>query len=85
MTPAVLAEDLSAGYGGRAVLSGVSFAADPGQTVCVLGPNGGERDPAQDGATAVAGRQAFGEHGGGHAVTAPRRASRALTPRASRA
>ena len=41
MTPAVLAEDLSAGYGGRAVLSGVSFAADPGQTVCVLGPNGG--------------------------------------------
>ena len=41
MTPAVLAEDLSAGYSGRAVLSGVSFAADPGQTVCVLGPNGG--------------------------------------------
>jgi ABC-type Mn2+/Zn2+ transport system ATPase subunit len=41
VTPAVLAEDLSAGYGGRAVLSGVSFAADPGQTVCVLGPNGG--------------------------------------------
>ena len=41
MTHAVLAEDLSAGYGGRAVLSGVSFAADPGQTVCVLGPTGG--------------------------------------------
>ena len=41
MTAAVLAEGLSAGYGGRAVLSGVSFAADPGQTVCVLGPNGG--------------------------------------------
>ena len=39
--PAVLADDLSAGYGGRAVLREVSFAADPGQTVCVLGPNGG--------------------------------------------
>jgi ABC-type Mn2+/Zn2+ transport system ATPase subunit len=41
MTAAVVAEGLSAGYGGRAVLSDVSFAADPGQTVCVLGPNGG--------------------------------------------
>jgi manganese/iron transport system ATP-binding protein/manganese/zinc/iron transport system ATP- binding protein len=39
--PAVRAEDLSAGYGGRAVLSDVSFAASPSQTVCVLGPNGG--------------------------------------------
>jgi ABC-type Mn2+/Zn2+ transport system ATPase subunit len=39
--PAVLADGLAAGYGGRAVLSDVSFAADPGQTVCVLGPNGG--------------------------------------------
>jgi manganese/iron transport system ATP-binding protein/manganese/zinc/iron transport system ATP- binding protein len=39
--PAVLAEDLDAGYGERAVLHAVSFAADPGRTVCVLGPNGG--------------------------------------------
>jgi ABC-type Mn2+/Zn2+ transport system ATPase subunit len=39
--PAVLAEGLDAGYGGRPVLRAVSFAADPGQTVCVLGPNGG--------------------------------------------
>jgi manganese/iron transport system ATP-binding protein/manganese/zinc/iron transport system ATP- binding protein len=39
--PAVLAEALEAGYGGRAVLRAVSFAADPGRTVCVLGPNGG--------------------------------------------
>jgi ABC-type Mn2+/Zn2+ transport system ATPase subunit len=39
--PAVLAEDLSAGYGGSPVLRSVSFAAAPGQTVCVLGPNGG--------------------------------------------
>jgi manganese/iron transport system ATP-binding protein/manganese/zinc/iron transport system ATP- binding protein len=39
--PAVATEGLDAGYGGRAVLRGVSFAADPAQTVCVLGPNGG--------------------------------------------
>jgi ABC-type Mn2+/Zn2+ transport system ATPase subunit len=39
--PAVLAEGLSAGYGGRPVLTDVSFAAASGQTVCVLGPNGG--------------------------------------------
>jgi ABC-type Mn2+/Zn2+ transport system ATPase subunit len=41
MTAAVTAESLSAGYGGHPVLRDVSFAADPGQTVCVLGPNGG--------------------------------------------
>jgi manganese/iron transport system ATP-binding protein/manganese/zinc/iron transport system ATP- binding protein len=39
--PAVLAEGLSAGYGGAPVLRSVSFAAAAGQTVCVLGPNGG--------------------------------------------
>jgi ABC-type Mn2+/Zn2+ transport system ATPase subunit len=39
--PAVLAEGLDAGYAGRPVLRDVSFAAQPGQTVCVLGPNGG--------------------------------------------
>jgi ABC-type Mn2+/Zn2+ transport system ATPase subunit len=39
--PAVLAEDLSAGYGGAPVLRSVSFEAAAGQTVCVLGPNGG--------------------------------------------
>ena len=32
---------LSAGYGGPPVLREVSFEAEPGQTVCVLGPNGG--------------------------------------------
>jgi ABC-type Mn2+/Zn2+ transport system ATPase subunit len=41
MSAAVRAEGLSAGYGGRPVLHDVSFAADPSQTVCVLGPNGG--------------------------------------------
>ena len=39
--PAVETERLSVGYGGRAVLGGVSFKVDPGRTVCVLGPNGG--------------------------------------------
>jgi ABC-type Mn2+/Zn2+ transport system ATPase subunit len=34
-------EDLSAGYGGPPVLREVSFEAEAGQTVCVLGPNGG--------------------------------------------
>jgi ABC-type Mn2+/Zn2+ transport system ATPase subunit len=38
---AVAVDGLSAGYGGRPVLKGVSFAADPGRSVCVLGPNGG--------------------------------------------
>jgi ABC-type Mn2+/Zn2+ transport system ATPase subunit len=33
--------DLAAGYGGPPVLSEVSFAAEPGQSVAVLGPNGG--------------------------------------------
>jgi ABC-type Mn2+/Zn2+ transport system ATPase subunit len=37
----VRVEELSAGYGGEPVLRDVSFAAEPGQTVCVLGPNGG--------------------------------------------
>ena len=39
--PTVLTEGLAAGYGGRPVLRDVSFGAEPGQTVCVLGPNGG--------------------------------------------
>ena len=39
--PAIETEGLSVGYGGRAVLGGVSFTVDPGRTVCVLGPNGG--------------------------------------------
>jgi ABC-type Mn2+/Zn2+ transport system ATPase subunit len=34
-------EGLSAGYGGPPVLRDVSFEAGPGQSVCVLGPNGG--------------------------------------------
>jgi manganese/iron transport system ATP-binding protein/manganese/zinc/iron transport system ATP- binding protein len=32
---------LSAGYGGEPVLTGVDFSAHAGQSVCVLGPNGG--------------------------------------------
>jgi ABC-type Mn2+/Zn2+ transport system ATPase subunit len=37
----VSAEGVSAGYGDDPVLWDVSFAAGPGQAVCVLGPNGG--------------------------------------------
>jgi ABC-type Mn2+/Zn2+ transport system ATPase subunit len=37
----VRVDSLSAGYGGVPVLRDVSFEADPGQGVCVLGPNGG--------------------------------------------
>ena len=40
-THAVVAEGLAAGYDGAPVLENVSFAADPGRSVCVLGPNGG--------------------------------------------
>jgi ABC-type Mn2+/Zn2+ transport system ATPase subunit len=39
--PAVAASGLSAGYDGEPVLDEVSFEAGAGQTVCVLGPNGG--------------------------------------------
>ena len=39
--PRVMARDLSAGYGGPPALSGVTFAAEAGRSVCVLGPNGG--------------------------------------------
>jgi len=35
------AEDIAVGYAGRAVLSGVSFHASAGSSICVLGPNGG--------------------------------------------
>jgi ABC-type Mn2+/Zn2+ transport system ATPase subunit len=38
---AVRVEQLGAGYGGEPVLEHVSFEARPGQSVCVLGPNGG--------------------------------------------
>jgi ABC-type Mn2+/Zn2+ transport system ATPase subunit len=66
---AVTVHGLSAGYGGRPVLQGVSFAADPGRTVCVLGPNGGGKTTlfraltgelqATTGRVHVAGRPAY--------------------------
>jgi ABC-type Mn2+/Zn2+ transport system ATPase subunit len=67
--PAVLAEELEVGYGGRPVLRGVSFATPSGITLCVLGPNGGgkttlfrvltgELAPTA-GAVRVAGRPAY--------------------------
>ena len=67
--PAVLAEGLAAGYGGPPVLREVSFAVDPGRTVCVLGPNGGGKTtlfrallgklPPASGTARVAGRPAY--------------------------
>jgi manganese/iron transport system ATP-binding protein/manganese/zinc/iron transport system ATP- binding protein len=41
MTALVECRDLSAGYGGPPVLRDVTFTADEGQSVAVLGPNGG--------------------------------------------
>ena len=39
--PLVEARDLSAGYAGRPAIQKVGFAAAAGESVCVLGPNGG--------------------------------------------
>jgi ABC-type Mn2+/Zn2+ transport system ATPase subunit len=70
MTAALVeARDLAVGYEGPPVLRDVSFAAGPGQAVCVLGPNGGgkttlfrallgELRPAA-GTARVAGRAAY--------------------------
>jgi manganese/iron transport system ATP-binding protein/manganese/zinc/iron transport system ATP- binding protein len=41
MTALVECRDLSAGYGGEPVLRDVTFAAEEGHSVAVLGPNGG--------------------------------------------
>ena len=41
MSAALEVRELAAGYGGDPVLTGVSFSAEPGTSVCVLGPNGG--------------------------------------------
>jgi manganese/iron transport system ATP-binding protein/manganese/zinc/iron transport system ATP- binding protein len=41
VTPLVECRDLAAGYGGEPVLREVTFAAEAGESVAVLGPNGG--------------------------------------------
>jgi ABC-type Mn2+/Zn2+ transport system ATPase subunit len=41
VSSAVRADGLAAGYGGEPVLREVTFAADAGRSICVLGPNGG--------------------------------------------
>lgn len=40
MSVVLEARGLSCGYGGRAVLEGVSFSLSAGQVLCLLGPNG---------------------------------------------
>ena len=67
--PAVQVAALSVGYGGRPVVHDVSFAVDPGRSVCVLGPNGGGKTTlfraltgelgAVSGRVQVAGRPAY--------------------------
>lgn len=39
--PLIEAEGLAAGYGGSPAISAVSFSLSPGQTLALLGPNGG--------------------------------------------
>jgi manganese/iron transport system ATP-binding protein/manganese/zinc/iron transport system ATP- binding protein len=67
--PAVSVERLAAAYDGPPVLEEVRFSAEPGQSVCVLGPNGGgkttlfrvllgELEPAS-GSVEVSGRPAY--------------------------
>jgi ABC-type Mn2+/Zn2+ transport system ATPase subunit len=67
--PAVAVEGLAAGYEGAPVLTDVSFQVERGQSVCVLGPNGGgkttlfrallgELEPAA-GAVELSGRPAY--------------------------
>jgi ABC-type Mn2+/Zn2+ transport system ATPase subunit len=41
VTALVEVKELAAGYGGAPVIDGVSFTVEPGQSVGVLGPNGG--------------------------------------------
>ncbi len=68
MSATVTVRDLAVGYGGQPVLSGVSFSAEAGSSVCVLGPNGGGKTtlfraligqlPAADGSIELQGRPA---------------------------
>ena len=41
MSPLVETAGLATGYGGRTVLEDVGFSVEAGESVCVLGPNGG--------------------------------------------
>ena len=66
---AVAVEGLAVGYGGAPVLREVAFAVEPGQSVCVLGPNGGGKTtlfrallgqlPPSAGSVLVSGRPAY--------------------------
>ncbi len=41
MTPLVRLDDASIGYGGRALLTGVSISVEPEDFLAIVGPNGG--------------------------------------------
>jgi ABC-type Mn2+/Zn2+ transport system ATPase subunit len=69
VTATVLAEGLGTGYGGDEVLHAVTFSAEAGESLCVLGPNGGGKTtlfrallgelPALSGSVHVEGRPAY--------------------------
>ena len=69
MKPTVAAEALATGYDGGPVLRDVTFSAERGQILCVLGPNGGGKTtlfrallgelPALSGSVRVEGRPAY--------------------------
>lgn len=68
-SPAISARDLSGGYGGAPVISGLDFDVAPGAMVAVLGPNGGGKTtlfrallgelPRRTGAVTLAGPPAY--------------------------
>jgi ABC-type Mn2+/Zn2+ transport system ATPase subunit len=69
VTATVVAEGLATGYGGDEVLHAVTFSAEAGESLCVLGPNGGGKTtlfrallgelPALSGSVQVEGRPAY--------------------------
>jgi ABC-type Mn2+/Zn2+ transport system ATPase subunit len=69
VTATVEVEGLGTGYGGDEVLHAVTFSAEAGESVCVLGPNGGGKTtlfrallgelPALSGSVHVEGRPAY--------------------------
>jgi zinc transport system ATP-binding protein len=71
MAPVIEAEHVRAGYGGRAVVNDISFTAEEGDVVAVLGPNGSGKTtllkallgviPLREGRVRLFGRESLGE------------------------